>query len=708
MTFTVLYPEALYPDDHVEREVYGPEVRVVMRATAKLADDRLTAGLVAQGTAHLNDGRELQALAFFAEAMRRGADSVGLREMIAVASRGWRDHVLDLSGVWSVAALPGGGLLAGGRDGVVHWIDPAGKLSRDSVDLGLGEVHRFYVDGNRVTVTAQHGFATIEPRCCRVIAKQTHDELIRMAAALDDDADEVATEEQDGVLVYGKDGAVRRRVAIPESQFAEATFDAGARHVLAWSDGLLASIDTHTMAMRVVARDMYRDLTLSEDRSTFAYLDTAHVVHVIAGDGTAIVAFHTSVYADALALAPTGDRIAAIGDDGVALHDRSGKELFRIAFDLAQNLAMVDGDELWTASRTGVVRHFHAGVLVASTAVHVGDLTDARHAGALIATTDSDAQLAVTRADAMQFRPAPLPCDRSAEWAFADELMSVCKDGRFLAYRGSRLVGSLIGVSDEAPTVAYDDASGEVAVASDAMTVYGRDGTMLKSSTRVHGEDVSFEDAGHVIVLEHGEHAALWRWTWQTDRWDRLMDADHATAVVVTPHGTWLAFQDGHVVVLDGTRELRRYDDLGRVSYFVATHDGAHLALQMETGATVIADTATGAIERKLPAADASDARPAFDDTGELMVRPANGVQQVFDRRTLEPLVFGLDLLRGSTNAVFGPHGSLELQGPRTGVVDIARDDRPAAAIIADIECHVPLAVVDGKLEAAARRCAAP
>jgi C-terminal binding protein len=38
MTFTVLYPEALYPDDHVEREVYGPEVRVVMRATAKLAE----------------------------------------------------------------------------------------------------------------------------------------------------------------------------------------------------------------------------------------------------------------------------------------------------------------------------------------------------------------------------------------------------------------------------------------------------------------------------------------------------------------------------------------------------------------------------------------------------------------------------------------------------------------------------------------------
>lgn len=38
MTVTVLYPEALYPDQSVEREVYGPDVRVVMPGLAKLAD----------------------------------------------------------------------------------------------------------------------------------------------------------------------------------------------------------------------------------------------------------------------------------------------------------------------------------------------------------------------------------------------------------------------------------------------------------------------------------------------------------------------------------------------------------------------------------------------------------------------------------------------------------------------------------------------
>src|ERR1700722_14005698 len=38
MTFTVLYPEALYPDHHVEHEVYGPEVKVVMPGVTTLAE----------------------------------------------------------------------------------------------------------------------------------------------------------------------------------------------------------------------------------------------------------------------------------------------------------------------------------------------------------------------------------------------------------------------------------------------------------------------------------------------------------------------------------------------------------------------------------------------------------------------------------------------------------------------------------------------
>jgi C-terminal binding protein len=38
MALTVLYPENLYPDDSVERRIYGPEVRVVFRDTRNLAE----------------------------------------------------------------------------------------------------------------------------------------------------------------------------------------------------------------------------------------------------------------------------------------------------------------------------------------------------------------------------------------------------------------------------------------------------------------------------------------------------------------------------------------------------------------------------------------------------------------------------------------------------------------------------------------------
>jgi C-terminal binding protein len=38
MPATVLYPEAMYPDDTVERQIFGPDVRVVMRDAAVLED----------------------------------------------------------------------------------------------------------------------------------------------------------------------------------------------------------------------------------------------------------------------------------------------------------------------------------------------------------------------------------------------------------------------------------------------------------------------------------------------------------------------------------------------------------------------------------------------------------------------------------------------------------------------------------------------
>jgi len=38
MVMTVLYPEAMYPDDSVEREIFGPDIRIIQRDLVSLAD----------------------------------------------------------------------------------------------------------------------------------------------------------------------------------------------------------------------------------------------------------------------------------------------------------------------------------------------------------------------------------------------------------------------------------------------------------------------------------------------------------------------------------------------------------------------------------------------------------------------------------------------------------------------------------------------
>ena len=681
------------------------------RATAKLADDRLTASIVEQGTTHLNSGRELQALAFFAEALRRGADSIGLREMIAIASRGWKDHVGEVPDVLAMSPLPGGGFVAGRRDSHVRWVDPDGKLEPRDVDLGLGPITWLQDQVDYAIVVADGGIAAVGTRCCDVIAKIPRTTFVHNAT-LGPGADELTLIDKSKIEVLGRDGASRRSIALPTPTF-DATFDRGGKHALFWAASELSAIDLVTMKTTSVAHDLHGDLAASEDRQTFAYLDEARVIHLVRADGSAIAAIRPSIYAAGVILSATGDRIAAITEHAIAVYDRDGKEVRRFTSELtSQGAAMVDGDDVWTASRDGKLRRYHAGVLVASLPVHVADITDVYLSGRLLGSLGSDYVLQLTRADALQFHPADPPCDRTSSWAFSEIVMSSCKDGRALAYIGMHQVGALVGVSDDTPTVSYDAATGFTGVASDSIAVYGPDATLRAVSTKFKANSVSFEDPAHLLVLEKGPKAGLWRWTFGADRWERLLDAPNTLAVAWTKYGTYLTYEDGHISVLDlgasggsGVRELRRIDGVGRVVYLEHTRDGEWLAMQLSSGATLFAEAKTGTIAHRLAAADFSDQSVSFDDTGELVMRPTNGTMQIWDRTTGEALVYNLDLLRVPSGVAFGPHGSLELQGDKTGILDITRDDRPASAIIADIACRVPLAIVDGRLEPAARRC---
>jgi hypothetical protein len=97
--------------------------------------------------------------------------------------------------------------------------------------------------------------------------------------------------------------------------------------------------------------------------------------------------------------------------------------------------------------------------------------------------------------------------------------------------------------------------------------------------------------------------------------------------------------------------------------------------------------------------ADALVTAASLDETGDLVIRPGRGTMTIWDRASGEALLFDLDLLVDQQNAVWSADGRIEVTGRQIGTLDIPRERRPAAAILADIACKVPLRVRDGKLE---------
>jgi hypothetical protein len=77
----------------------------------------------------------------------------------------------------------------------------------------------------------------------------------------------------------------------------------------------------------------------------------------------------------------------------------------------------------------------------------------------------------------------------------------------------------------------------------------------------------------------------------------------------------------------------------------------------------------------------------------------------IWDRASGENILFNVDLLHGIVGGAFLPDGRLGVAGREVGVLDLARDARPPAEIVRDIDCRVPLRVNAGRLEPAATNC---
>src|SRR3569833_3604796 len=183
------------------------------RESAQLAEQRLTQGLIAQGRRELNDGRSNPALAYFAEALRRGADSIALREMIAIAARGWKwERRVIRPGTFTALTSNDKYILAGDQGGKLHWWtqtgEPAGELA-----TGVDSVEELKpLPGGGMLVTGQSGL--VEVAAESPLARRIKPDGGAFMARVGPGDGETAAAEHDAFVIYGPDGRERRRMAL--------------------------------------------------------------------------------------------------------------------------------------------------------------------------------------------------------------------------------------------------------------------------------------------------------------------------------------------------------------------------------------------------------------------------------------------------------------------------------------------------------------
>ncbi|HEY0255125.1 MAG TPA: hypothetical protein VGC41_26540, partial [Kofleriaceae bacterium] len=135
----------------------------------------------------------------------------------------------------------------------------------------------------------------------------------------------------------------------------------------------------------------------------------------------------------------------------------------------------------------------------------------------------------------------------------------------------------------------------------------------------------------------------------------------------------------------------------------VASADRVWVVAQLAAGGTAV--ISGGEVTRSFEPADALGAAALIDPTGELVIRPSRGAMTLWERATGDELVWNLDLMKLGVTAQILEDGRIVLAGVRVGVLDIARDPRPVARLLADIACHVPLKVVGSRLEPSPTVC---
>ena len=507
--------------------------------------------------------------------------------------------------------------------------------------------------------------------------------------------DEITVLEPAAIRVYGLDGAVRRERAAGLLDARNAVFTAGGRYLAISDAGTVELVDLAALTARTIARDT-DGASASADGSRLGYIDKDGVAHVLAGDGAALRTFKPRSRATWLHFSPTGDRVAAVSEHDLAIHDGAGELLAVVPVKGMLTAVELRGDDAWIAGTDGVLLRHRRGALAASLPTHLGELDALELTDRLAVSIGSDGRLAMTRLDAAHLDETPLACERPSYHAEGIATIYAC-DARHHVVAGRTRLAAVD--TRERTAIAVHAPSQRGAIAGGGITVYGPGGVTVATAGAAEVTALAFESAAHLIVAQR-EPARVRRWAIDAGRWDDLDAGTEVLSATVAAGGVFLGAADGAIVQLaEGRRTV--HPGIGRAIYLTASGDGRRVAAALGDGATVILDGATGAVRRRLEPAGALGAAPVFDHAGELLIRSGRGSLMVVDGATGDALVHDLDLLRHALSARWDADGRIEVAGHEIGVLAIARERRPAAELRREIACRVPLRVVDGKLEPA-------
>ncbi|HTL38791.1 MAG TPA: protein kinase [Kofleriaceae bacterium] len=668
---------------------------------ASLAEQRLTQSLIAQGRRELNDGHDMPALAYFAAALERGADTPGLRQMVSIAARGWPYILARYQGdggphaiIAVVSSDDEGTIITGEADGRVHWWNDSGQqIAELKTDLEhVAGVDRA-ADGSLV-LAGGHGvlFVDAKHQITRTI-KWDHEPWF---ARRGPGADEVSVLTNEGLFVIDFDGKERRKLAIERTNDSgEPMFDATAHHALYTSGSALHIVDMTTMKTRVLANGVHFELEGAFNGSRFAYIDKDYKVHLVKGDGTEIKTIEIEARPQAIALSDDGKRLGIATEQELFAYDDAGAPMWDAYVKYEQSLYVLRGNEAWVTNREGTLRHFVDGLLVASVPAHGAEVRMSVLARGALATIGSDSTLIFTRSDAKQ---ATEDIDLCKHISFAQQGIATqytCENTQYI-YAGRKKLGEY-PMSGAFVEIAYEPAYDRTALSADlGVRVFDGDAKEIGKTDKYAG--IAWADRDHLWIVE--EHSKLSKWAFATDTWEKnVATIPEATTISSIPGALLVATAQGDLHVFVGNKETAKVAIGTPIVGISVSPDHKWVATQLATGAAAIVDASTWTVTRTLPQGDANGDYPVFDATGDLLLRADHYNLTIWDRASGEELVSGLDLLSDLGAGRWLPDGRIETNRRRPGLLDIPRDNRPVAALLADIACHVPLKVVGSRIE---------